>query len=662
MNLDLIKGIGPKTKAYLNKLNINSVEDLIQHYPFRYEIINVSKILDRDLDKIYIIGKIVTNPILNRFGRMNSLKFKFETNHKIIDVIIFNRGYLKNNLNINKVLTLSGKYCFLKNNFVVNNIMFGAVKNNMIVPVYHLTNGLKEVNLKKYIKESFGYISDVTDFIPEYYSRKYRFISKKNALEKIHYPKDLKEIKEAKVRLIYEELFKFMFKINYLKETNKEKKFEIKKISCLEKEKFIKNLSFKLTKSQIKAIDEIFKDLTSTKRMNRLIMGDVGSGKTVVSLAAVYLNFKAGYQSALMAPTEILASQHYKTALELLKPYNIKTELLTGSMTVKEKNKITKELEEGKIDLIIGTHTLIGEKIKFNNLGLVITDEQHRFGVRQRKNFRNKGEITDILYMSATPIPRTFALTVYGDMDITKITEKPKGRKRINTVIKGKNEIKDILYLMLEEIKKGRQVFIVCPLVNENENLELTDVNNLKDNIDKAYNNKIKTEIMHGKLKKQEKETVMKNFVDGKTQILISTTVIEVGVDIKNATMIVIFDAEMFGLATLHQLRGRIGRNEYDSTCVLVGNKNNKRLKVLEASDDGFYISEADFEQRGEGEIFGEKQSGEICLKIANLKRDYKILLRAKEDSFEFLKSKMINNFNNDTIYKRIVDEIKTLD
>lgn len=662
MNLDLIKGIGPKTKTYLNKLNINNVDDLLEHYPFRYEIINITNQLNSDFDKVYIIGKIVTNPILNRFGRMNSLKFKFETNNKVIDVIIFNRGYLKNKLSMNKVLTLSGKYNFLKNSFVANNLMFGAIKDKTIIPVYHLTNGLKEVNLKKYIKESFDYINDVTDFIPEYYSSKYKFITKKDALEKIHYPKDLKEIKEAKVRLIYEELFKFMFKINYLKETNKEKKSEIKKIKILEKEKFIKNLSFELTKSQIKAIDEIFEDLTSTKRMNRLIMGDVGSGKTVISLAAVYLNFKAGYQSALMAPTEILASQHYKTALEILKPYNIKTELLTGSMTAKEKNKIMKDLEEGKIDLIIGTHTLIGEKIKFNNLGLVITDEQHRFGVRQRKNLRNKGEITDILYMSATPIPRTFALTIYGDMDITKITEKPKGRKSINTIIKSKKEIKDILYLMLEEIKKGRQVFIVCPLVNENENLELTDVINLKDNIDKAYNNKIKTEIMHGKLKKQEKESVMQDFVDGKTKILISTTVIEVGVDVKNATMIVIFDAEMFGLATLHQLRGRIGRNDYDSTCILVGSKNNKRLKVLEESDDGFYISEADFEQRGEGEIFGEKQSGEIGLKIANLKRDYKILLKAKEDSEEYLKSEIVDGFNNDIMYKKIVDEIKTLD
>ena len=277
-------------------------------------------------------------------------------------------------------------------------------------------------------------------------------------------------------------------------------------------------------------------------------------------------------------------------------------------MTSKEKREAVEKLKTGEVDLVIGTHALISDSTEFSNLGLVITDEQHRFGVRQRQNLRNKGEVTDILYMTATPIPRTFALTLYGDMDITKITEKPAGRKKIETIIKSKNEIKDVLYLMLEEIKKGRQIFVVSPLIEENDSLSLTNVKKLESDMNKAFNKKVNIEVMHGKLKKEEKDKVMDNFIKNKTQILISTTVIEVGVDVKNATMIVIFDAERFGLATLHQLRGRIGRNDMESKCILIGSKNNKRLKVLSESDDGFYISEKDFELRGEGELFGEKK------------------------------------------------------
>lgn len=664
MDLTYIKGIGPKSKTYLNKLGIFNINDLLEFYPFKYNFIKISNINNiKDEKSVFLIGNVCSEVILRRFnGKMNSLNFKAICNDKIINVSIFNRAFLKDKLGLNKYITLIGKYNSLKNSFIASDIKLGIIKDNTIEPVYHLTKGLKESSLKKYINESFNYISQIKDYVPDYLSSKYNFLDKAIALRNIHYPKNVNDIKQAKVRLIYEELFKFMFKINYLKLLNKEKKKVKKVIDRKKVDQFINNLPFALTSSQKEAIDDIFNDLTSDYRMNRLIEGDVGSGKTLVAVVASYMNYLCGYQTALMAPTEILVMQHYENISKLFSNYDVKVGYLIGNMTAKEKREVVEKLKNKEIDLVIGTHALISEKTEFSNLGLVITDEQHRFGVRQRKNLRNKGEVTDILYMTATPIPRTFALTIYGDMDITKITEKPAGRKKIETIVKSNKEIKDVLFLMLEEIKKGRQIFVVSPLIEENEALDLTNVKKLESDMNKAFNGKVNIEILHGKLKKEEKDKVMNNFIENKTQILISTTVIEVGVDVKNATMIVIFDAERFGLATLHQLRGRIGRNEMDSKCILIGDKNNKRLKVLSESDDGFYISEKDFEIRGEGELFGIKQSGEVSFKLANLKEDYKILLTAKKDSEEFIKNELTNNFINYKLYQDILNSLKTLD
>ena len=400
-------------------------------------------------------------------------------------------------------------------------------------------------------------------------------------------------------------------------------------------------------------INTIIKDLKSKSRMNRLLQGDVGSGKTIVSFIAMYANYLSGYQSALMAPTEILATQHFSNLKDIFKDYNLNMALLTGSTPKKEKDLIYEELKNGDIDIIVGTHALIQEDVTYHNLGLVITDEQHRFGVNQRANLQNKGQKPDTLYMSATPIPRTYALTIYGDMDVSTIKTRPKGRKKIKTVVKNNKEIKDVLEMMYEELKQGHQIYVIAPLIEESENSDLTNVNDLKEKMTLAFGSKYKIDLVHGKMASAAKELIMNEFLQNKVQILISTTVIEVGVDVPNATMMVIFNSERFGLSTLHQLRGRVGRSELQSSCILISDNDTKRLEIMESTNDGFEISEEDFKLRGHGDLFGTKQSGDMTFKIADLKADYKILLQAREDSLEYLLDK-----ENDANKLRLINTI----
>ena len=663
-DLENLKGLGKKTITELKNLEIYSINDLIEHYPYKYNLLKLNNIDEiEDGENIIIEGIVASPPLLRRINpRLNILLFKVNTNRKLINIIIYNRAYIKKNLLLGKEITIFGKWDEKRNTITATNILFSKIINNTYESIYHLTNGISNKTITKIINNALLLKPSFDDYVPEYLNEKYNFISKDAAIRKIHNPKNEKDIKQAKLKLIYEELFKLMFKMNYLKlkiKTNNNKPKKIVQKSVIDD--FIRTLPFELTKDQLNAVKEIYEDLSSNHRMNRLLQGDVGSGKTIVGIIAAYITYLSGGQSALMAPTEILANQHFQNVKNILIETNMRIELLTGNTKKKERDIIIDKLEKGQIDLVIGTHALLNEKLKFKNLSLVITDEQHRFGVNQRTLLNKKGENTDILYMSATPIPRTYALTLYGDMDITNIKTKPKGRKEIKTIIKEEKEIKDVLYLMLEEIKKGRQIYVVSPLIEENENLDLKTVIELKEKIDIAFNNKVKTEILHGKLNKKDKDEIMKNFINGETKILISTTVIEVGVDVTNATMIVVFNADRFGLATLHQLRGRIGRNEYDSTCILIGPKNNERLKVLNESNDGFYITEKDFEMRKEGDLFGIKQSGEMFFKIADLKRDYKILMQTKIDSEEFLKENITNDFKNYPIYYKIVKEIEKL-
>ena len=664
-DLSNIKGLGPKTIETLKNININNMEDLVYYYPYRHEIVRLNDIKEaKDKDNVVIECIVDSVPLTRRFrANMTSLTFRAMSSKKMIAIMIFNRAFLKSQIRPGSIVTVIGKYDALKNTVIASDIKFERLQTGSIIPVYHLTTGLTSKALKKYIDEALTKFDNYIDYVPDYLNERYNLISKKSAVNLIHNPKNEDEVKKALIKLKYEELFQFMFKINYLKEINKESKIGyLRNVDPEDVNEFIRSLPFELTADQDTAIEEIYKDMTSSKRMNRMLQGDVGSGKTIVSVIAAYINYLGKYQTALMAPTEVLAYQHYESIKNILSGTNIKVDILSGSMKKKEKDEVVEKLKDGKIDFIIGTHALLSDNVVFKNLGLVITDEQHRFGVNQRASLKNKGLLPDVLYMSATPIPRTFALTIYGDMDISNIKTKPKGRKEIKTIIKSEKELVQVYDMMKREIDNHHQVYIVSPLIEDSEVIDLTTVNEIKRNIELYFNKTVKSAILHGKLSKQDKDKIMDDFKNGKIDVLISTTVIEVGIDVKNATMMIIYDAERFGLATLHQLRGRVGRNEYDCTCILIGDESCERLKVLCESNDGFYITEKDYEMRGEGDLFGVKQSGDMSFKIANLHEDMKILLQARDDSKEFFNQNIDNNFENYKEYAKIINELTKLD
>lgn len=637
--LENIKGIGPKTIKYLNDLNIYNINDLLTYYPYRYNVYNPSTIENaKENEEIVINGTIASFPKLSYIKKnLNILSFNLNTSNKLIKVTIFNRSFIKQEIVIGKTITVIGKYNSKTNTLTASDIKLAPILKPKLEPVYHLNEHLKKSNFNKILNEVLKENYYVINYIPNYLQEKYNFIDKPSAIKEIHNPTNIEQMKKSKLMLIYEELFEFTLKMNYLK-MNKtaSDEYYIKTFDNTLIEEFISKLPYNLTKDQKSAIEDIKNDFTSPKRMNRIILGDVGSGKTIVAFVSLYMNYLSGFQGVLMAPTEILAKQHYENMQKLFDNLNIR--LLTSSTTKLERKEIIESIKRNKIDILISTHSVLNDDIVFNKLGLVITDEQHRFGVNQRKNLQSKGKYVDVLYMSATPIPRTFALSLFGDMDITEIKTKPQDRKPVITKILKTSEIKDMLNIMLEEIKKNHQVYVVSPLIEDSEETNLMTVKELQEKINSAFNNKIPIGILHGKMKNTEKEKIMNDFKENKIKILISTTIIEIGVDVSNATLMVIFNAERFGLATLHQLRGRIGRNNLESKCLLISDYEIERLKVLEESSDGFYISEKDFELRGSGDLFGVKQSGDMNFKIANLKRDIKIFKKCNEDSIEFLK------------------------
>ena len=660
--LEDIKGIGPKTLKLFQNLNIFTIQDLITYYPYKYKLYHPVTLENYEENtEVLINGYVASDAKIYYIKRnLNKISFRLNTGTKLINVTIFNRPFIKQHLLLNKYISVIGKYNIKTNTLTASDIKLTPIIKDKIEPIYHTTQGLKQVNIHKIISNLLEKNIYVPSLIPEEYIKEYSLLDKLTAIKEIHNPTSTNNLKQAEICLKYEELFEYTLKINYLKYLkDKTTSSYIKTFDTSKLDNLIASLPFKLTDSQVNAVEDIKKDFNSPKHMNRLILGDVGSGKTIISFLALYMNYLSGYQGVLMAPTEILIKQHYENIKKILTDLNI--EILTGSTTKKDRDKIIENLKKGQIDILLSTHSVLNDDVVFKNIGLVVTDEQHRFGVNQRKNLQNKGENVDVLYMSATPIPRTLALTIFKDMDITEIKTKPLNRKPKITKLYKTSEIKEVLYEMLDEIKKGHQIYVVSPLIeNEEETTKLASVNYLYEKINVALNGKVPIGVLHGKLKNEEKENIMNDFKSNKTKILISTTIIEIGVDVSNATMIVIFNAERFGLATLHQLRGRIGRNDIESKCILISDYDTPRLKILEESEDGFYISEKDFELRGAGDLFGVKQSGDMVFKIANLNKDFKILKKCSEDSLNFL-NKHINEIDKYPIQKNIISGVKNL-
>jgi len=658
--LEHIEGIGPKTKELLEKLQIYTIEDLINHYPFRYEVIRRSNVNDlKDGDKITIDGIVEGQPtIIYLSPKLKKIIFRINTGTNILNITVYNKVHLMDSLKTTKAVTVIGKYDKLKNTVVASDVRLERLPAAPVIEsIYYTTSGLSRKSISKYIMSLIMNGYKPKEILPSYIKEKYNLMSKYEAISEIHNPTDVIFLKKARQRLKYEELFMYLLKINYLKNKIENGNAIERNIDIDKVEKFISKFPYELTSDQKTSVKEILDDMSSNKQMNRLLQGDVGSGKTIVALIAAYANYLSNYQTAIMVPTEILATQHYHEALKLFDKENINIALLTSNTTKKDKQTIYEELKSGKINLVIGTQSLIQDGVEFNNLGLIITDEQHRFGVNQRKAFKNKGINPDVLSMSATPIPRTYALTIYGDMEISSIKTKPVGRKDVITYFKKEKDIISVLEMMKKELDLKHQIYVIAPMI-DNENSDAENVTDLEEKMNKAFGKICKVASIHGKLEPKEKSKIMKDYEDGKIDILISTTVIEVGVNVPNASMIVIFDANLFGLSTIHQLRGRVGRSSIQSYCILIAKEYQERLKFLETCSDGFKISEYDFANRGEGDLFGIRQSGDTGLILANVNKDFQMLLKAREDVLEFLPK----YYNNKEEYPDLYEELSKLD
>ena len=637
-NVQYVKGIGSKKASRLKKLNISTLEDMIYFIPREYEDKSKFKTLEECVIgekasiKVEVIG--IANVIRPR-RNLTILKIPVKDSSNNAYLVWFNQEYLKNKFPIGKEIVVNGKINRSGMELQIMNPVFEEVgamnKVGRIRPVYPLTKGITNNDIIKIIQFIINNdLSGIKEFLPIEIINKFNLLPKKRAIKNIHFPENQIILEKSRKTLAFSELLilqlgLFSFKNKRFNQVNG---IQFKK--TLEVKEFIKNLPFNLTNAQKRVFIEIGEDMEKNTQMNRLIQGDVGSGKTVVAVLAMYKAVLSGYQSVMMAPTEILAYQHFESLYNFFIDYNIKCGLLVGSISKKKKQEILEELKQGKIDILVGTHALIQEGVEFHNLGLAITDEQHRFGVKQRAILAQKGKNPDVIVMTATPIPRTLALILYGDLDISIIDELPPGRKKIETYAVGTNMIDRMNNFVKKQVLQGRQAYIVSPLIEESESLNISSAEeiykNIKDNVFKEFN----VALLHGRMKSKEKEKIMEDFKNNKIQILVSTTVIEVGVNVPNANIIAIHNAERFGLAQLHQLRGRVGRGDHQSYCILVnesnGNIARQRMRILEKSNDGFEISEKDLELRGPGEFFGTRQHGIPELKIANLINDMAIL------------------------------------
>lgn len=665
-SISSIKGVGPKTAEALEKCCIFNILDLLLYFPRDYEMISACDALpeNNNLGKVIINCKVVRieKDIKTKTGKILSTII-FDDGNSLFKGKWFNQPYIKNYFKIGREYTIVGKLQDFRGEICITNPALvkhneNVITEEKIIPKYPLKSGITNNLIIKLINQVLEEVT-IDENLPSTIIDRYKLASLDKAIRVIHKPESSQDLHEAIKRLKFQELFTYSLKILMLKDYFNKNKNGIAFKASEELKLLKERLPYNLTNAQSRVIREILIDEKKECPMNRLVQGDVGSGKTIVALIAIFNVIKNGYQGVLMAPTEILATQHYIEAEKLLTDFNINIKLLCGSTTQKNKEEIKRALKEGEIDLIIGTHALIEEDVEFKSLGMVVTDEQHRFGVMQRSKLTNKGKNVDTLVMTATPIPRTLSLYLYGDLDVSIIDELPPGRQKIETYYINKSG-KDRAYnFAVEEIKKGRQVYVVCPLVEESEELNLSSVENLFGELKQKYFKDMSIEILHGKMTPKNKDEIMNRFKMGETKVIISTTVIEVGINVPNATLMIIENSERFGLAQLHQLRGRVGRGQHKSYCILIAEIKNdiirRRMEIMKSSNDGFFIAEQDLKIRGAGEIFGFRQSGESSLILSDVVQDIELFKIANMEAKRLIESSDEKDIRiKDEIFKKI--------
>ena len=634
--LSVLPGIGPKSAEKYKKLGIETVEDLLLYFPFRYEDFKSKNVLDlEDGEKAVVSGIVATPANVQYYGyKRNRLRFTIKQGELVLAVSFFNQPYLADKIELGQTVAVFGKWDKAKG--ALTGMKLLAQVEDDLQPVYRLSQGVSQSALVKVIKTAFeaGLDNLLEENLPQILMDKYHLLSRRQAVRAMHFPKDLEEYKQALRRVKFEELLFFQLQLQVLKEENRSVgqgivlDWDKKKLKALQAK-----LPFTLTEAQERSLNEILADMRSPYHMNRLLQGDVGSGKTVVAGLAMYAAVTAGKQAALMVPTEILAEQHLQSLTSLFPSLRIL--LLTGSLKAVERRERLELIQTGQVDLVVGTHALIQEGVHFHDLGLVIIDEQHRFGVAQRRVLREKGQNPDVLMMTATPIPRTLAITAFGDMDVSIIDQMPAGRKEIITRWVKHQQLNLVLDWLVKEIQKGSQAYVISPLIEESEALDLKNAIALEEELIAYFGDRVRIALLHGKMKGEEKEAIMQAFKQGEIDLLVSTTVIEVGVNVPNATVMIIMDADRFGLSQLHQLRGRVGRGDKQSYAVLVANpkteSGKRRMKIMTETTNGFVLAEEDLKLRGSGEIFGTRQSGIPEFQVANLIEDYPILEEARK-------------------------------
>lgn len=661
--VSVLSGVGEKRVDALNDLGIYTIYDLLTHYPFRYEDLTVRAIDEiEDNEKVVLEGIALSDGVLSHFGRRkNRLTFRINCDHVIVSVTFFNQPFLQKQVQAGKLLKIYGRWDINRKQLNGIKILSTGNEDQNTEAIYHTTKKIRQSTLLKLIRQAWDiYHPFIEDNMPLTLLEEFQLSSMKETIFNMHFPESDEQLEKARYSVVFREFFYYQMKLIWRKKQLKNSQFGNRIEYDVDRLKsFFRSLPYELTEAQKRVVNEVCKDLLSFRQMFRLVQGDVGSGKTVVAAAAILAAQTDGRQTAFMAPTEILAAQHKESLDEMFLDIDITVALLTGSTRRKERDKILEGLENGSIDCVVGTHALIQEGVNYKSLALVITDEQHRFGVNQRKALREKGYHPDVLFMTATPIPRTLSITAYGEMDVSIIDEMPKGRKPVSTYWIRPAHFDRLIGFVQKELRKGHQVYVISPLIEESETMDLENVTALQTTYQEALGSQAAVGLLHGKMTPSEKEEVMAAFQANELNVLVSTTVIEVGVNVPNATLMVIHDADRFGLAQLHQLRGRVGRGADESYCVLIadpkGEKGAERMKIVTETSDGFVLSEKDLEMRGSGDMFGLKQSGMPEFKLADINEDAVILEDARKQAILLLNS---DQFYQEEAYAGLRNEI----